>query len=115
MDASSLASPPNRIRKAFVMAVNPGQAAEYARRHNPIWPELAGVLKEHGAHNYSIFYHPTTRQLFAYVEVEDETRWAAVSRDAVCQRWWAHLSEIMPSNEDLSPASAKLTEVFHLA
>jgi L-rhamnose mutarotase len=115
MDPSSLASPPKRIRKAFVMAVNPGQADEYARRHNPIWPELASVLKEHGVHNYSIFYYPTTRQLFAYVELEDEARWAAVGRTPVCRQWWEHMSEIMPSNEDLSPASAKLNEVFHLA
>jgi L-rhamnose mutarotase len=26
-----------------------------------------------------------------------------------------HMSAIMPSNEDLSPASAKSNEVFHLA
>jgi len=35
-------------RRAFVMQVNPGQQEEYRRRHNPIWPELEQVLKEHG-------------------------------------------------------------------
>ena len=34
------------IRKAFVMAVRAGSEAEYARRHQPIWNELAAVLKE---------------------------------------------------------------------
>ena len=33
------------IRKAFVMALNAGSEAEYARRHDPIWPELENVLK----------------------------------------------------------------------
>ena len=67
------------IRKAFVMSVNPGQYKEYERRHNPIWPELEQVLKSHGVSNYSIFLDPPRNQLFAYVEIEDEARWAAIA------------------------------------
>ena len=102
------------IRKAFVMSVHPGREAEYARRHQPIWAELATVLKGHGVHNYSIFLHEETRQLFAYVEIEDEARWAAIAGTAVCQRWWKHMTEVMPANADHSPVSDELKEVFHL-
>ncbi len=102
------------IRKAFVMGVNAGQEAEYARRHQPIWQELADVLTAHGVHNYSIFLHPQTRQLFAYVEIEDEARWAAIAGTEVCRRWWKHMSPVMPSNPDHSPVSRELPEVFHL-
>jgi L-rhamnose mutarotase len=102
------------IRKAFVMSVNTGSESEYQRRHSPIWDDLAAVLREHGAHNYSIFLHPDTRQLFGYVEVEDEERWAAIARTEVCQRWWKHMGDIMPSNPDHSPVSLELDEVFHL-
>jgi L-rhamnose mutarotase len=35
-----------KIRKAFVMQVNPGAEQEYEKRHNPIWPDLEKVLKE---------------------------------------------------------------------
>ena len=62
------------IRKAFVLQVNAGAEAEYARRHQPIWDDLAAVLTAHGVHNYSIFLDPATRQLFGYVEIEDEAR-----------------------------------------
>ncbi len=103
------------IRKAFVMSVHAGAEAEYARRHQPIWDDLAAVLKAHGAHNYSIFLDPATRQLFGYVEVEDEARWNAIARTEVCQRWWKHMGDIMPSNPDHSPVSRGLNEVFHLA
>lgn len=103
------------IRKAFVMSVNAGAEAEYARRHQPIWDDLAAVLKAHGAHNYSIFLDPATRQLFGYVEIEDETRWNAIARTEVCQRWWKHMGDIMPGNPDHSPVSRSLDEVFHLA
>lgn len=102
------------LRKAFVMAVNPGQAEEYALRHSPIWPELAATLKSQGVSSYSIFYHATTRPLFGYVEIEDETRWLAIARTEICQRWRRHMKEIMPTNADLSPACANLVEVFHL-
>ena len=103
------------IRKAFIMSVNAGQEKEYARRHQPIWAQLAAVLKAHGAHNYSIFLDPSTRQLFGYVEIEDEARWAAIAQTAACQKWWAHMRDVMPSNPDGSPAAQDLREVFHLA
>ena len=102
------------IRKAFVMSVNAGCEAEYERRHRPIWLELEHVLKSHGAHNYSIFLLPETRQLFGYVEIEDEARWAAIAQTPECQRWWKHMGDVMPSNPDYSPVSRGLKEVFHL-
>jgi L-rhamnose mutarotase len=103
------------IRKAFVMSVNAGSETEYARRHSPVWPEMEQTLKSHGVHNYSIFLHPETRQLFAYVEVEDEARWKAIAQTPVCRKWWAHMKDVMPSNPDNSPKSLELKEVFHLA
>src|SRR5476649_2295130 len=102
------------IRQSFVMSVNPGHEAEYERRHRPIWDELAATLKAHGVHNYSIFLHPETRQLFGYVEIEDEGRLAAVAQTEICQRWWKFMSPIMPSHPDHSPVSRELREVFHL-
>jgi L-rhamnose mutarotase len=102
------------IRKAIVMSVNAGSEEEYERRHSPIWPELEEVLKSHGVHSYSIFLHPGTRQLFGYVEIEDEARWAAIAKTSICQKWWAHMQEIMPSHPDHSPIASELKEVFHL-
>jgi L-rhamnose mutarotase len=102
------------IRKTFVMSVHPGLEAEYERRHQPIWAELADVLRAHGAHNYSIHLHPGTRQLFAYAEVESEERWQAIASTAVCQKWWTHMADLMPVNPDSSPVATPLCEVFHL-
>ncbi len=103
------------IRKAFVMSVHAGAEAEYARRHQPIWDELADVLRAHGVHNYSIHLHPETRQLFGYAEIESEERWRAIASTEVCRRWWKHMADLMPANPDSSPVSAPLTEVFYLA
>ena len=102
------------IRKAFVMSVNEGREAEYERRHSPIWPELEQTLKAHGVGTYTIFLDAETRQLFGYVEIEDEARWAAIAETDICRKWWAHMREIMPSNPDDSPVAAELREVFHI-
>lgn len=102
------------IRRAFVLSVHEGHEAEYERRHRPIWPELEEVLRRHGVGTYSIFLHPGTRQLFAYVEFADEAAWNAIAQTEVCRRWWRHMAPIMPSNADDSPQAVPLQEVFHI-
>jgi len=102
------------IRKAFLMKVSEGCEQEYTKRHNPIWPELEQVLKDHGVHNYSIFLDPQKRYLFAFAEIEDEAKWNAIAKTEVCRKWWSHMKDIMPSNPDHSPVARDLQEVFHL-
>ena len=102
------------IRRAFRMSVHPGQHEEYERRHSPIWPELEAVLRDHGVTTYSIYLDDRTNDLFACVEFEDESRWEAVARTDVCQRWWRSMRHLMPSNADASPVTVPLREVFHL-
>ena len=97
------------------MSVQAGQEAEYERRHRPIWPELEMTLRDHGVVTYSIFLHPETRQLFAYVEFSSEAQWNEIAQTDVCRCWWAHMREIMPSNADNSPIATELREVFHIA
>jgi L-rhamnose mutarotase len=102
------------IRKAFKMSVHKDQHEEYARRHNPIWRELEDTLLDHGVRSYSIYLDPQTSELFGYAEIESEERWAAVASTDVCQRWWRHMRDLMPSNPDSSPISRDLREVFHI-
>jgi L-rhamnose mutarotase len=102
------------IRKFFVMQLNRGAEEEYRQRHNPIWKDLAEVLHTHGVHNYSIALHPETGQLFAYAEIEDESRWNAIAQTPACRRWWDYMAGLMEVNADRSPRSVGLQEMFHL-
>jgi L-rhamnose mutarotase len=102
------------IRKAFLMTLKSGSRSEYERRHNPIWPELQTVLKEHGVSNYSIFYDDITERLFAYAEIESEERWRQVADNDVCKRWWAYMADLMMTHADKSPVTTELEGVFHL-
>jgi L-rhamnose mutarotase len=105
------------IRKAFVMEVLPGKIKGYEKSHNPIWPELQDLFDKQGVHNYSIFFHETTNQLFGYVEIEDEARWNAIAKTAICQKWWKHMTNFMVTTDAEGfpkPKDAALREVFHI-
>jgi len=109
---------------AAIVAVAAWWVQKRAHAHPPVdrmarlieeqCPELEATLRAHGVHNYSIFLLPQTRQLFAYAEIEDEAQWAAIAQTEVCQRWWRHMGDVMPSNPDHSPVAADLREVFHI-
>ncbi len=96
------------------MIINADAHDEYERRHNPIWRELAYVLKNHGVSNYSIFLEKETNQLFGYVEITSETQWNSIAETEICRRWWAFMKDVMATNDNDSPVSAELKEVFHL-
>lgn len=102
------------IRKAYLMTLKPGCQEDYERRHNPIWAELQSMLKAHGVSNYSIFLNRDTDQLFAYAEIESEDRWQQIAQTEACQRWWAQMKELMLANQDNSPVTLDLYEVFHI-
>ncbi len=111
---SKKVSSKTKIRKAFIMQLKPNNQAEYYRRHNPIWAELAAMLKAYGVSNYSIFLDRETDQLFAYAEVESEEQWAAIANTEICRRWWIFMRDLMNTNADNSPTAIHIREVFHL-
>ena len=101
--------------KGFKMKLLPGMAAEYERRHAAIWPEMKAMLREYGAQDYSIFLDPETLTLFAYLEIEDEAKWAASADTAICRKWWDYMADIMDVNPDNSPVCHDLKPVFRLS
>ncbi|MGV3641831.1 MAG: L-rhamnose mutarotase [Adhaeribacter sp.] len=100
-------------RFAFKMKLKPGQVAEYRRRHAAIWPELVALLKSAGLSDYSIFLDEETHTLFA-VQKQSGASSQDLGNEAVVQRWWAYMADIMETNPDNSPVAVALSEVFHL-
>ena len=101
-------------RHAFKMFLNPGQAEEYRRRHDAIWPELKALLQEKGVRNYSIHLDAETNILFAYLERNDDHGMDELPSHPVMKRWWAYMKHIMAANPDGSPVAVPLDELFHL-
>jgi L-rhamnose mutarotase len=101
-------------RIAFRMQLNAGQAAEYRRRHDEIWPDLVALLKDAGIGDYSIFLDPETFALFAVLRRTADHGMAALPSHEVMKRWWAFMGDIMATNSDSSPVVVDLQPVFHL-
>ena len=102
-------------RQAVKMFLNAGCAAEYRKRHDAIWPELAALLADAGVSNYSIHLDPETNILFAYLERRDDHRMDTLPAHPVMRRWWDHMKGIMRTNPDGSPVAIALKEMFLLA
>ena len=100
--------------KVFKMRVYHNCHEEYERRHNLLWPEMKEMIHNYGGRNYTIFLDKDTDTLFGYLEVEDEELWAKSADDPVCRKWWDYMADVMDTNEDNSPVSIDLKEVFHL-
>ena len=100
---------------AFKMQLKPGHAAEYQRRHDAIWPELASLLQESGVRDYSIFLDEETGALFAVLRRVDGHTMEALPQHPVMRRWWAHMADLMETQADASPVAVPLLPVFHLA
>lgn len=101
-------------RKAFTMRLKPGTVAEYKRRHDEIWPELARELRAAGVSDYSIFLDEETLTLFAVQKLADGNTAALLPQSAVVQKWWAHMAPLMETHPDHAPVCRPLREVFHL-
>jgi L-rhamnose mutarotase len=101
-------------RIAMTLQVPREALPEYTRRHEQIWEELKAAIREQGGRNYSIFAAPHLDVVISYVEVDDPERWNRGATTELTLRWWRHMADIMPTNDDLSPISAELPLVFHL-
>ena len=99
----------------FRMQINAGQAEEYRRRHDEIWPELVALLKDAGISDYSIFLHEDTLSLFAVLRRTSDHKMDMLPLEPVMQRWWEYMADIMASNEKNEPLVEPLERVFHLA
>ena len=100
--------------KGFKMRVYHNCHEEYERRHNLLCPEMKEMIHNYGGRNYTIFLDKDTDTLFGYLEVEDEELWAKSANDPVCRKWWDYMADVMDTNDDNSPVSIDLKEVFHL-
>lgn len=103
---------PERI--AFRMVLNPGQAEEYRRRHDAIWPELVAALRAAGVSDYSIWLDPETNHLFATLVREDDHTMDALPATRVNRRWWDFMADIMLYDERGEPQVTRLERVFHM-
>lgn len=101
-------------RNAFKMFLKPGYEDEYEKRHKALWPEMKKLLKESGVSDYSIFWDRETNILFGYQKSDSDDSSQDLGDLEIVQKWWAYMADIMETNEDNSPVSIPLDELFYM-
>lgn len=101
-------------RVAFRMRLKEGFKEEYKRRHDEIWPEITELLKKEGISNYSIFFDDSTGFLFGFQILRGENNSQGLSQNPTVKRWWDYMADIMEVNEDNSPKTLPLKELFYM-
>jgi L-rhamnose mutarotase len=99
---------------AFRMNLFPGQAAEYRKRHDEIFPDLVAALKAAGISEYSIWLDPEANHLFGILTLSDDNTIDKLPEQEVMKRWWAHMRDIMATDADNVPVQIPLKRVFYL-
>lgn len=101
--------------RALTMKLKPGCAAEYQRRHDELWPELAALLRDSGISDYSNFLDDMSLTLFAVMKVSDPARLNGLPTHPVMRKWWRYMADLMETHPDQSPRETPLRQVFYLA
>ena len=101
-------------RIAFRMNLNPGQAAEYEKRHDEIFPELSQALKDAGVSDYTIWLDPQSNHLFGILTRTDNHTMAKLPDTAIMKRWWKHMADVMETDANNVPTQVPLKRVFFL-
>ncbi|MEO8018905.1 MAG: L-rhamnose mutarotase [Pseudomonadota bacterium] len=96
------------------MKLKPGTTAEFQRRHDEIWPELAQLLHEAGIYDYSIFLDEETLHLFAVLKLRDGHTRQTLPPHPLMRRWWEYMRDLMYTHPDGRPNEWALLPVFHL-
>jgi len=99
---------------AFKMHLHKGQEDEYKKRHDAISDELKSLLKSAGISDYRIFLDRSTGDLLAVMNIHNEEKLLALSAHPVMKKWWTFMKDIMDTNEDHSPVTIPLVEVFYM-
>jgi L-rhamnose mutarotase len=100
---------------AFRMQLKPGTIADYKRRHDEIWPELAEAISAAGIYDYSIFLDEKSLALFAIYKVRPNDRRKELASLPVMRRWWDSMAPLMEVEPGNRPREWPLTPMFHLA
>lgn len=99
---------------AFRMNLFPGKAAEYRKRHDEIYPELAQALTDAGVSDYSIWLDAEANHLFGILTRSDTHTMDTLPDTEIVKRWWAFMADIMATDADNVPVQIPLKRVFLL-
>jgi len=100
-------------RYCFTFQLKPGTEAEYKRRHDEMWPELARVIHESGARNYSMFRRGLTVVGYCECEPDVDTAFSLIGATDINTKWRIWFEEVIEQLVDEDGNLFAFEEVWH--
>lgn len=97
----------------FTMKLMPGNEAEYKKRHDEIWPELARELGAAGVRDYAIYLDEASGTLFAHQMLVEGHTSDQLPQTEIVRKWWEYMADLMETNPDNSPVVEPLRLMFY--
>ena len=97
------------ISVGLVLTLRPNCYAEYKRRHDELWPELAEVMRENGIS--MVIYH-FENHLFIHETAPSQEDLDRLSKHPVGWRWDAYMAEVVETDAAGIPIRQKLPLSF---
>jgi L-rhamnose mutarotase len=104
---------PGTETTAFAIRLREGCEAEYARRHDALWPEMRASLLASGILHYEIYLEPETRLLFGHIVRRTGHTMTTPPGDPVMLRWRAFMADVLEMEDD-APRRLPLRRMFRL-
>ncbi len=101
-------------RLCFTFDIRPGTEAEYKKRHDEIWPDLAEAIRDAGFSNYTCFRRGLQVIYYGEFEPDAATAFAKLNSHEVTRRWGKWFEEIIVSLVDDDGNLFLFEEVWHL-
>lgn len=92
-----------------LLKLKPGCEAEYVKRHDELWPEMADAMHKAGV-SMVIYRHENL--LFLFATATDQAAWEALDRNPVTPRWDKFMSDILAGDDQGRPFVANLPRMF---
>jgi L-rhamnose mutarotase len=99
------------MRRVFRMRLKPGCEAIYKEKHEAVWPGVEAALLADGVTSFSIYR--SGLDLFAYIESTQPGRDPSEA-DQITRDWWLMMEPYMEYNDDHTPRTWDLDEMYHL-
>ncbi len=99
-------------RAVFYLRIFPGTEAEYDRRHDAIWPDLATEIRESGIRNMSGFRRGTDVWYYLEGEPDVAAAFAVHGPKPANQRWNQYFRDVIAQISDDSGGLLYYDQVF---
>jgi len=97
------------ISIGLALKLRPGCYAEYKRRHDELWPELADLLHQEGI---SMVIYQLGDHLFVHETGPSDEAFDRVSRHPVSARWNVNMAEVLETDSTGNLILQKLPLAF---